>query len=70
MTTIKSYGRLCSFIFKALIGKWYRFHLLEELLRVEIREPLRNSATLGLIGGREALFMKENFIQNMLESTV
>lgn len=42
---------------------------------VEIREPLqqdlgRNSATLGLIRGGEALFMKEDFIQNMLESTV
>lgn len=42
---------------------------------VEIREPLqldlgRNSATLGLIRGREALFMKQNFIQNMLKSTV
>lgn len=31
MAPIKSYGRICSFIFKALIGKWYRFHLLEEL---------------------------------------
>lgn len=42
---------------------------------VEIREPLqqdlrRSGATLGLIRGRKAPFMKEDFIQNMLESAV
>lgn len=58
------------------LGKGTDFTFLRKFkVWVEIRGPLqqglgRSNASLGLIRGREALFMKEDFIQNILESTV
>lgn len=62
-------------VLKALIGKWYIFHLLRkfrvclEMGELLQQDPGGSSATLGLIRGKGILFMKEDFIQNTLQNT-